>query len=75
MAMSSRIGAVALRPGKRPLSVPFVSRYISDPNEIVAPQSLCLRSLTMNIEALHAAFGLAFTFVWLIVGQIIVDGN
>lgn len=29
----------------------------------------------MNIEALHAAFGLAFTFVWLIVGQIIVDGN
>lgn len=29
----------------------------------------------MNIEALHTAFGIAFTFVWLIVGQIIVDGN
>lgn len=29
----------------------------------------------MNVDAFHAAFGLTFTFVWLIVGQIIVDGR
>lgn len=28
----------------------------------------------MNVDAIHAALGLIFTFVWLVVGQIIV-GN
>jgi hypothetical protein len=29
----------------------------------------------MNVDAIHTAFGLTFTFIWLIVGQIIVDGR
>lgn len=29
----------------------------------------------MNVDAVHTAFGVAFTFVWLLVGQIIVDGR
>ena len=28
----------------------------------------------MNVDAMHAALGLTFTFVWLLVGQILV-GN
>ena len=28
----------------------------------------------MNVDAMHAALGVAFTFVWLFVGQILV-GN
>ncbi|KAA1262567.1 hypothetical protein LF1_51340 [Rubripirellula obstinata] len=28
----------------------------------------------MNVDAMHAALGLSFTFVWLLVGQILV-GN
>lgn len=31
--------------------------------------------LVMNVDAVHTAFGVAFTFVWLLVGQIIVDGR
>lgn len=29
----------------------------------------------MSVEALHAALGVTFTFVWLLVGQIIVGGR
>lgn len=29
----------------------------------------------MNVDAVHAAFGFAFTLVWLLVGQIMVGGR
>ncbi|SMP47546.1 hypothetical protein SAMN06265222_102311 [Neorhodopirellula lusitana] len=29
----------------------------------------------MNVDAVHTAFGVAFTFVWLLVGQIMVGGR
>lgn len=29
----------------------------------------------MNADAVHTALGLAFTFIWLLVGQIIVGGS
>lgn len=29
----------------------------------------------MSVEALHAALGVTFTFVWLLVGQIIVGSR
>jgi len=29
----------------------------------------------MNVDAIHTAFGLTFTLVWLLVGQIIVAGR
>ncbi|TWU41092.1 hypothetical protein [Novipirellula artificiosorum] len=31
--------------------------------------------LTMNVDTLHAALGILFTAVWLIVGQILVGGR
>lgn len=29
----------------------------------------------MSVDAFHTAFGVAFTFVWLLVGQILVGGR
>lgn len=29
----------------------------------------------MNVDTIHAAFGILFTAVWLIVGQILVTGR
>ncbi|TWU01421.1 hypothetical protein Pla100_11480 [Neorhodopirellula pilleata] len=29
----------------------------------------------MNVDAVHTAFGVAFTFIWLLVGQILVNGR
>jgi hypothetical protein len=29
----------------------------------------------MNVDAMHAALGLSFTFIWLLVGQIIVGSR
>lgn len=29
----------------------------------------------MNVDTLHAALGLAFTAIWLLVGQILVAGR
>ena len=29
----------------------------------------------MSVDSLHAALGIVFTVVWLLVGQILVDGR
>ncbi len=29
----------------------------------------------MNVDAIHAALGIAFTAIWLLVGQILVGGR
>jgi len=40
------------------------------------PDSLsCRQAIPMSVDALHAALGVLFTFVWLLVGQIIVGSR
>ena len=39
------------------------------------PFPLIEARVLMNVDTLHAALGLAFTAVWLLVGQILVAGR